>query len=179
MADKAAAETLEAYKGLLESTKREIIRALPKAESHAWKLVLLVLPIILTSIFGLYVSTRVERVSTDLQAQLTLTQDYYRERLKTYKLVHEQVVALREKAKTAADQTAYDAGLDKPIGDFYSSYSNSSIFITDDLLHDLTDLWNKAMGATRADKVGTNEIHQLDVAIDTIEKRMRQDLHVK
>ena len=100
MADDAGTGgTLKAYRALLESTKQEILRSIPKVESAVWKLSTVLLPVVLTSILGLVVNT----------------------------------VALKERAKTATQQSAFDAGLDRPIGEFYSSYSTRSIVITSDL----------------------------------------------
>ncbi len=185
MTDKTADEQFEVCKALLDSTRREILDAIPKEDSHAWKLVTLLLPIVFTSALGVWayiiqgnINQRFERESNALQARLALTQGYYGERLRTYKDVHERVIALRDRAKIAALQSAYDAGLDKPIGDLYHSYSASSIFISNDLLAALTDLWNKAVGATRADTVQTNETEAVAAAAESIEILMRKDLQV-
>jgi hypothetical protein len=187
--DKTSAELFEAYKSLLDGTRREILEAMPKGDPPGWKLLTLVLPVVLTSLLGLWVyrvqadiqaniTQKVERESNVLQARLALTQDYYRERLRTYKDVHERVVALRERTRTAAHQSAFDAGLDKPISDLYGSYSNSSIFISNEVLAALTALWNRAVGATRSDTVDSAEVEAIATSAAAIETLMRLDLHV-
>ncbi len=189
MRDQTGAELFEAYKSLLDGTRREILDAMPKGESLRWRLVSLILPIVLTSGLGLTVymvqarfqvqiDKKVEAESNALQARLALTQDYYRERLQTYKRVHEQVVALRDKTRTAAGEASFDAGFDEPTGDLYNSYSKSSIFISDDLLRDLDDLWGKAVAVTRSKTVGSDELVAVASAANATETRMRDDLHV-
>ncbi len=189
MPDKTSAELFEAYKSLLDGTRREILEAIPKGDPPGWKLLTLVLPVVLTSLLGLWVyrvqaniqanlTQKVERESNALQARLALTQDYYRERLSTYKDVHQRVVALREKARTAAHQSAFDAGLDKPISDLYGSYSGSSIFISNEVLVALEALWNRAVGAARSDTVDSAQADAIASAAETIETLMRHDLHV-
>lgn len=46
-------EALDRHEAAIERAKTEIIAVLPRPESKAWKLATLVIPIVLTSIFGL------------------------------------------------------------------------------------------------------------------------------
>ena len=113
---------LEAYRALLEETKREILAAVPKQDPRAWRLVSVVLPIVLTSLFSLFVyrvqssmADKVDRDSKALQARLSLTQDYYRERLRIYQIIHATVSQVREKAQTLRGAAVDEAGLDTSV----------------------------------------------------------------
>ena len=101
--------SMEEYRALLERMKFEILAALPKQDPRSWRLVSVVLPIVLTSLFSLFVyrvqsgiADKVDRDSKSLQARLSLTQDYYRERLRIYQAIHESVILVKEKAQMRA-----------------------------------------------------------------------------
>src|SRR5471030_2755178 len=98
--------------------KFELLAALPKQDPRTWRLVSVVLPIVLTSVFSLFVyrvqagmADKVDRESKSLQARLSLSQDYYRERLRIYQAIHESVVRVRDKAQTARGTAAAEAAL--------------------------------------------------------------------
>ena len=170
------------YRRHLEEVKREILAALPKEESRAWRLLAVVLPIALTSLFSLFVfrvqagiSDRVDRESKALQARLSLTQDYYKERLRIYQAIHQSVVGVKDKADAALGPIE-DAGLDNSVSTLYHSYANNSIFLTRELEERLTDLWRSSMSALRSDRISKADREQIVKAIDAVEAQMRRDL---
>jgi hypothetical protein len=174
---------LEAYRALLEETKREILAAVPKQDPRAWRLVSVVLPIVLTSLFSLFVyrvqssmADKVDRDSKALQARLSLTQDYYRERLRIYQIIHATVSQVREKAQTLRGASVDEAGLDTSVSALYHSYANNSIFLTRDLEQRLRDLWTHTLTVLRGDKVSKADAEKIVEGIAGIEQQMRRDL---
>src|SRR5512132_2347226 len=121
-------EHFEAYRALLVVTKREVLAAGPKQGPRAWRLVSVVLAIVLTSLFSLFdyrvqtsMADKVDRDSKELQARLSLTQDYYRERLRIYQIIHATVSQVREKAQTLRGASVDEAGLDTSESALYRS----------------------------------------------------------
>ena len=174
---------LEAYRALLEETKREILAAVPKQDPRSWRLVSVVLPIVLTSLFSLFVyrvqssmADKVDRDSKALQARLSLTQDYYRERLRIYQIIHATVSQVREKAQTLRGASVDEAGLDTSVSALYHSYANNSIFLTRDLEQRLRDLWAHSLTILRGDKVSKADAEKIVEGITRIEEQMRRDL---
>jgi hypothetical protein len=170
------------YRRHLEEVKREILAALPKEESRIWKLIAVVLPIALTSLFSLFVyrvqagiADRVDRESKALQARLSLTQDYYKERLRIYQAIHQSVVGVKDKADTAVGPTA-EAALDSSVEALYHSYANNSIFLTKELEDRLTELWRSSLAALRSDKITKADKEEIVKAIAAVEAQMRRDL---
>jgi hypothetical protein len=176
-------ERLDAYRALLEETKRELLAAVPKQDPRSWRLVSVVLPIILTSLFSLFVyrvqssmADKVDRDSKALQARLSLTQDYYRERLRIYQIIHATVSEVREKAQTLRGASVDEAGLDSSVGALYRSYANNSIFLTRDLEQRLHDLWAHSLTVLRGDRVSKADAEKIVESITGIEQQMRRDL---
>jgi hypothetical protein len=174
---------LEAYRALLEETKREILAAVPKQDPRSWRLVSVVLPIVLTSLFSLFVyrvqssiADKVDRDSKALQARLSLTQDYYRERLRIYQIIHATVSQVREKAQTLRGAPVDEAALDTSVSALYRSYANNSIFLTRDLEQRLRDLWAHSLTVLRGDKVSKADAEKIIEGIARIEEQMRRDL---
>lgn len=176
-------EQLEAYRALLAETKREILAAVPKQDPRSWRLVSVVLPIVLTSLFSLFVyrvqsgiADKVDRDSKALQARLSLTQDYYRERLRIYQIIHATVSQVREKAQTSRGASVDEAGLDSSVSALYRSYANNSIFLTRDLEQRLHDLWAHSLTVLRGDRVSKADAEKIVEGIARIEEQMRRDL---
>ena len=176
-------ERLEAYRALLEETKRELLAAVPKQDPRSWRLVSVVLPIVLTSLFSLFVyrvqssiADKVDRDSKALQARLSLTQDYYRERLRIYQIIHATVSEVREKAQTLRGASVDEAGLDSSVSALYRSYANNSIFLTRDLEQRLRDLWAHSLTVLRGDRVSKADAEKIVEGIAGIEQQMRRDL---
>lgn len=175
--------SLEEYRALLERMKFELLAALPKQDPRTWRLVSVVLPIVLTSVFSLFVyrvqagmADKVDRESKSLQARLSLTQDYYRERLRIYQAIHESVVHVREKAQTARGAAVAEAALDSSVSALYRSYANNSIFLTRDLEKRLRSLWSDSLTAIRGETVSKSDIDKIMSGIVDIEAQMRRDL---
>ncbi len=175
--------SLEAYRALLDETKREILAAVPKQDPRAWRLVSVVLPIVLTSLFSLFVyrvqssmADKVDRDSKALQARLSLTQDYYRERLRIYQAIHATVSQVREKAQTARGTPVDEAALDTSVSALYRSYANNSIFLSRDLDQRLRELWAHSLSILRGDKVSKADAEKIVEGIARIEAQMRRDL---
>lgn len=173
----------EAYRALLEETKRELLAAAPKQDPRSWRLVSVVLPIVLTSLFSLFVyrvqsgmADRVDRDSKALQARLSLTQDYYRERLRIYQAIHATVSQVREKAQTVRGIPVDEAGLDTSVSALYRSYANNSIFLTRDLEQRLRDLWTHSLVVLRGERVSKADAEKIVAGIAGIEAQMRRDL---
>jgi hypothetical protein len=176
-------ERLEAFRALLEETKRELLAAAPKQDPRSWRLVSVVLPIVLTSLFSLFVyrvqsgmADKVDRDSKALQARLSLTQDYYRERLRIYQVIHTTVSAVREKAQTMRGATVDEAGLDSSVSALYRSYANNSIFLTRDLESRLRNLWSHSLLVLRGERVSKADAEKIVAGIAAIEEQMRRDL---
>jgi hypothetical protein len=174
---------LEAYRALLEETKREILAAVPKQDPRSWRLVSVVLPIVLTSLFSLFVyrvqssmADKVDRDSKALQARLSLTQDYYRERLRIYQAIHATVSQVREKAQTVRGASVDEAALDTSVSALYRSYANNSIFLSRDLEQRLRDLWAHSLSILRGDRVSKADAEKIVEGIARIEEQMRRDL---
>lgn len=174
---------LEAYRALLEETKREILAAVPKQDPRSWRLVSVVLPIVLTSLFSLFVyrvqssmADKVDRDSKALQARLSLTQDYYRERLRIYQIIHATVSQVREKAQTLRGTSVDEAALDTSVSALYRSYANNSIFLSRDLDQRLRELWAHSLSILRGDKVSKADAEKIVEGIARIEAQMRRDL---
>lgn len=163
--------------------KFEILAALPKQDPRSWRLVSVVLPIVLTSVFSLFVyrvqagiADKVDRESKSLQARLSLSQDYYRERLRIYQAIHESVVRVKEKAQTARGAAVAEAALDSSVSALYHSYANNSIFLTRDLEKRLRSLWSDSLAAIRGETVSKSDIDRIMGGIVEIEAQMRRDL---
>src|SRR5512143_373219 len=176
-------ERLDAYRALLEETKREILAAVPKQDPRSWRLVSVVLPIVLTSLFSLFVyrvqssiADKVDRDSKALQARLSLTQDYYRERLRIYQAIHATVSQVREKAQTVRGASVDEAALDTSVSALYRSYANNSIFLSRDLEQRLRDLWAHSLSILRGDRVSKADAEKIVEGIARIEEQMRRDL---
>jgi hypothetical protein len=170
-------EGRDRYEAAIERAKTEIIAALPRPESKAWKLATLVIPIVLTSVLGLWIYMIQTRLQTYLQTRLGLTQDYYRERLKTMQSVHSQLIALRDKATTApTGSSAADAGLDDSIVALHRSYSDSSLFLSNVLLARLGGLWQQSVAVLRSDRIADKELAEITAAVSGVEEQMRSDL---
>jgi hypothetical protein len=175
--------SFEAYRALLEETKREILAAVPKQDPRSWRLVSVVLPIVLTSLFSLFVyrvqsgiADKVDRDSKALQARLSLTQDYYRERLRIYQAIHATVSQVREKAQSVRGAPVDEAGLDTSVSALYRSYANNSIFLTRDLEQRLRDLWSHSLLVLRGERVSKADAEKIIAGIAEIEAQMRRDL---
>jgi hypothetical protein len=173
----------ERYRALLEETKRELLAAAPRQDPRAWRLAAVVLPIALTSLFSLFVyrvqsgmADKVDRDSKALQARLSLTQDYYRERLRIYQAIHETVSRVREKAQTGKNASIDEAGLDSSVSALYHAYANNSIFLTRDLESQLKGLWSDSLSALRSDRLSKEDAQRIVAGIARIEDQMRRDL---
>ena len=169
----------EELKRLLEEHKREILSALQKSDPRSWKLVSLVLPVFLTGAFSMFMvkmqadtADKVERESKAMQARLSLTQDYYRERLRIYQSIHQSVIGVKDRAQVSSSGD----GLDTSVGELYHSYANNSIFLTRELESGLHDLWRDCMSALRTDKLSKAEVDKITDGIDKVELQMRRDL---
>jgi hypothetical protein len=174
--------TPDDYRRHLEEVKREILAAIPKQDPRSWRLLSVVLPIVLTSFFSLFVyhfqagiADKVDRESKTLQARLSLTQDYYRERLRIYQTIHQSVVGVKDKAEIAVGPTE-DAGLDDSVSALYHSYANNSIFLTRELEDRLGELWRTSMIAVRSDRISQADKEKIVQAIAAVEAQMRRDL---
>src|SRR5512140_2050916 len=174
---------LDAYRALLAETKREILAAIPKQDPRSWRLVSVVLPIVLTSLFSLFVyrvqssiADKVDRDSKALQARLSLTQDYYRERLRIYQVIHATVSEVREKAQTLRGTSVDEAALDTSVSALYRSYANNSIFLSRDLDQRLRGLWSHSLTVLRGDRVSKADAEKIVEGIAGIEQQMRRDL---
>jgi hypothetical protein len=173
----SAGLTPDEYRRHLEEVKREILAELPKQDPRSWRLISVVLPIVLTSMFSLFVyrfqagiADKVDRESKALQARLSLTQDYYRERLHIYQTIHQSVVAVKDKAESD------EAALDDAVAALYHSYANNSIFLTRELEDRLTDLWRSSLSVLRNDKITKADKAEIVKAIAAVETQMRRDL---
>ena len=176
-------DRLDSYRALLEETKRELLAAAPKQEPRSWRLVSVVLPIVLTSLFSLFVyrvqsgmADKVDRDSKALQARLSLTQDYYRERLRIYQAIHETVSLVREKAQTMKGSAIDETGLDSSVSALYKAYAHNSIFLTRDLESDLRALWADSLTALRGERLTKEQVEKIVENIGRIEEQMRRDL---
>jgi len=174
--------TPDEYRRHLEEVKRELLAALPKQDPRSWRLISVVLPIALTSFFSLFVyrfqagiADKVDRESKALGARLSLTQDYYRERLRIYQTIHQSVVGVKDKAEIAVGPIE-DAGLDDSVSALYHSYANNSIFLTRALEDRLGELWRTSMVAVRSDSVSKDDKEKIVQAIAAVEAQMRRDL---
>jgi hypothetical protein len=170
---------------MIEKAKSEIIAALPKEDSRVWKMTSLVLPIVLTSLLGLFVyvvqsgiESRLDDNSKRLQATLSLTQDFYQSRLKIYLAIHENAVRIEEKAAIATGVPGGDSGLEDSVISFHDAYSINSILLSTDLRHLLKDFWNDATSAVRRDEIDSDDVAKILSGFDRLEWQMRRDLLV-
>jgi hypothetical protein len=164
------------YEAAVERAKKEILAALPKPDSTFWKLATLVLPIVLTSGLGLLVYNFPTRMESYLQTRLSLTQDYYRERLRIMQAVHSPLIGLQERVNAAANSSATDAKLEDPIAALQKSYAESSIFLSRTLLERLGALWQQSVAQLRQDRIDDKELEQFNAAVLEVENQMRRDL---
>jgi len=179
----APALTPDEYRRHLEEVKRELLAAIQKQQdSRSWRLLSVVLPIALTSLFSLFVyrfqagiADKVDRDSKALQARLSLSQDYYRERLRIYQLIHQSVIGVKDKAEVAEGPTG-EVGLDDSVSALYHSYANNSIFLTRELQNRLGELWKSSMTALRSDTVSKADVQKIVEGIAAVEMQMRRDL---
>ena len=183
MSEERAAYSVEEYRALLAETKREILAAIPKQDPRSWRLLSVVLPIVLTSLFSLFVyrvqsgmADKLDRESKALQARLSLTQDYYRERLRIYQAIFETVSHVREKTQTLRGASVDEAGLDNSVSALYRSYADNSIFLTKDLQARLRELWSVSLTAIRGERVSKADVEKIVAGIARIEEQMRRDL---
>ncbi len=170
---------------MIEKAKAEIIAALPRDDSRVWKLTSLILPIVLTSLLGLFVyliqsgiEARLDDSSKRLQATLSLTQDFYQSRLKIYLAIHEGAVRIEEKAAIAGGVPGGDSGLEDNVISFHDAYSINSILLSRDLRLLLKDFWNDATSAVRRDEISPDDVSKILSGFDRLEWQMRRDLLV-
>jgi hypothetical protein len=117
------------------------------------------------------------RLQTYFQTRLGLTQDYYRERLKTMQSVHSQLIALRDKATAApTGSSVADAGFDDSIVALHRAYSDSSLFLSNVLLARLAGLWQQSVAVLRSDRIADKKLAEITAAVSDVEEQMRSDL---
>jgi len=173
----------EGYKSVVEAAKREILAALPKPEPWSWKLLVIVLPILLTTGLGYFnfklqsrTNLQLDRASRELQTRLSLTQDYYRERLTIYKGIHETLVGMREKAQRAVAEPLASTGLEASVTEFNHSYAANSIFLTQDLLASLDGLWRNSANSAMNPPLSRPALKEIVAGASEVEALMRRDL---
>jgi len=174
MANSSHPTDVETYTAIVDAARREILDKIPKPEPLGWKLLVIVLPIILTSILGAIVF----KVQSNITSRLSLTQDYYRKRLEVYGNLYENLANIRKQATNALSQPTNSSGLDSTITTFVDHYSANTIFLTQELLKAANDMYVDSSRGL-ADTVITPEFLKVvhDDA-DKVEQQMRKDLVV-
>jgi|RhiMethySRZTD1v2_1073278.scaffolds.fasta_scaffold1379166_2 hypothetical protein len=169
--DRHVAE-LEAFRAIVEAAKTEILAKMPKPEPLGWKLLTLILPIILTSILGIFVF----KMQSSINSRLTLTQDYYRKRLEVYGKLYDNLVSVRERAQRALNEPITSAGLDDTVEAFNRSYSGNTIFLTQPLIIASENMWKASVRAIAEPSISPESLATIRKGADAVERQMRLDL---
>ena len=169
--DRHVAE-LEAFRAIIEAAKTEILAKMPRPEPLGWKLLTLILPIILTSILGIFVF----KMQSSINSRLTLTQDYYRKRLEVYGKLYDNLVSVRERAQRALNEPITSAGLDDTVEAFNRSYSGNTIFLTQPLIIAAENMWKDSVSAIAEPSISPESLKTIKKGADAVERQMRLDL---
>jgi hypothetical protein len=183
LADEPKAREVELINSAIEEAKNEILKALSDRDPRWWKITLLVLPVILTSILGLTVflvqSNIQDSINQDaghLAARLNLAQDFYKQRLEVYMDLYTKIIDIelffKDAGTDAADMNTLLSFLDDHTEELSKFSSSKKLFISKQLHETVHDLWLSTI-------VTTWEERQLDSITDfkdKIETQMRADL---
>jgi|SRR5215469_4726368 len=174
MANASHNNDVETYTAVVDAARREILEKMPKPEPLGWKLLVIVLPVILTSILGAIVF----KVQSNITSRLSLTQDYYRKRLEVYGHLYENLSNIRAQAKNALDQPTNTSGLDSTITTFVDHYSSNSIFLTQDLLKAANSMYQDSSRRLQDPTITPEFLQEVHEDADKVEQQMRKDLVV-
>jgi Na+-transporting NADH:ubiquinone oxidoreductase subunit NqrC len=174
---------------LLLDGQKYIENKLKKSEQKGWKIFVVVLPILLTAVFGFITQKYTSRVEESLQkelvkndniiaASLNVSQKLYNERFNLYMEIYSLILALHDEIVTAEYEEGISPKLISLTSEMYRKSEKNKLILSDSLYNPLAQLWSEPMKLRSSKSDRTLVINKCLHLISKIIAQMKKELYV-
>ena len=170
----------------------------PEKGTKRWQIIMAVIPIVLTSLFGVGLSVlgyfiwetqansqqRIDQTNARLQqsidqtnarqsTRLSFTEEFYKRRFTAYDKLYQQVIKLSSELN--ADNTT---GAVLALAELNRHSRTERLYLSDSIVHEIDDIWVTGIKILRGEPGQTSEESRTEIArrVSDLEKHMKKDL---
>ena len=155
-------------------------------DANAWKILIAVLPVILTAALGYWIwnlqketEKKISAGNEELKTGLALKEEFYKSKLKTYENSHVLMYKLLESLQNAQVDPDSRSKAVESLRTMYQDYSSRSLYMSNEVIQELQKLWSLGTDLSPLRPNGKSTINQFVEQIGQVEKVMKDDLQVK
>lgn len=158
-----------------------------KDDSRRWKIFMAVLPVVLTAVFGGWVTWRVAIGQKDLErkldeqkqeltARLALTQEYQKRRVTVYEGCAKNMSDLLQGLEVLRIDSRDANAVSANVHSLYLCARDNSLYVSKEVADQLGKVRSDAIDVIQAAKNGSINLRAVEGDIDAADKRMREEL---
>lgn len=162
--------------------KKEVVDA---TDTGGWKVLMVVLPIILSSILGFMIFNAQQRIQKDvsdksenLKTQLALMQEFYKKKLTVYEEVHGQIASLVDSLQSVQINPESVGKASESLRLVNQTYKINNLYLSNELADELKALWKLGIEIPALRPSGKSTIGEILSQVSLIEAQMKKDLQV-
>lgn len=156
-----------------------------KEETKNWKVFMVVLPIILSTILGFMIwnaQTRIQQDVSDksenLKTQLALMQEFYKKKLAVYEETHKQMALLVDALQSARINPDSVGKASDSLRSLNQTYKINNLYVSNELAKELEALWKLGIEMPALRKSGKATMAEVLNQVSLVEAQMKKDLEV-
>lgn len=169
----------------IEDAKNDLLNEVRKADSKSWKITLVIIPVILTSLLGLFIwrvetniTERIQKEAMLHEAWLKMSQEFFTQRFDAYRRLLDEVYTLETSIREANSTIEKRIGFYESIGDLNNLKNSERLLISKELYEDIYKMWCLTREAARERPISPEKVKTTSKLKEGIEARMRQELQV-
>ena len=169
----------------IEDAKNDLLNEVRKADSKSWKITLVIIPVILTSLLGLFIwrvetniTERIQKEAMLHEAWLKMSQEFFTQRFDAYRRLLDKVYTLETSIREANSTIEKRIGFYENIGDLNNLKNSERLLISKELYEDIYKMWCLTREAARENPISPEKVKTTSKLKEGIEARMRQELQV-
>ena len=169
----------------IEDVKSDLLNELRKADSKGWKITLVVIPVILTSLLGLFIwrvetniTERIQKEAMLHEAWLKISQEFFTQRFEAYRRLLKEVYTLETLIREANSRIEKRVDFYESIGALNNLKKSERLLISKELYRDIHEMWRLTRKAARERPISPEKVKTTSKLKEGIEARMRQELQV-
>jgi hypothetical protein len=160
-------------------------KAVDSEETRKWKVFMVALPIILSTILGLMIFNAQQRIQKDvsdksenLKTQLALMQEFYSKKLGVYEEIHKQIASLVDSLQSVQINPESVGKASENLRAVNQAYKINNLYLSNELAEQLKALWELGIEMPALRPTGKATMGEILGRVSLIEAQMKKDLQV-
>jgi len=159
--------------------------AVDEKQTRKWKVFMVALPIVLSTILGFMIFNAQQRIQKDvsdksenLKTQLALMQEFYKKKLGVYEEIHKQIASLVDSLQSVQINPESVGKASENLRAVNQTYKINNLYLSNELAEQLKALWELGIEMPALRPSGKATIGEILGRVSLIEAQMKKDLQV-